>query len=62
LTADTADALLGEGEKKGIKDGIDKEVVGAFDALNAKIQKAKTLLENLKNRTSRKRKRQYHSN
>jgi hypothetical protein len=48
LTADTADALLGEGEKKGIKDGIDKEVVGAFDALNAKIQKAKTLLENLK--------------
>jgi hypothetical protein len=50
LTADTADALLGEGEKigKGIKDGIDKEVVGAFDALNAKIQKAKTLLEDLK--------------
>jgi hypothetical protein len=48
LTADTADALLGEGEKKGIKSGIDKEVVGAFDALNAKIQKAKTLLEDLK--------------
>jgi hypothetical protein len=48
LTADTADALLREGEKKGIKSGIDKEVVGAFDALNAKIQKAKTLLENLK--------------
>jgi hypothetical protein len=38
------------GEKIGkeVKDGIDKEVVGAFDALNAKIQKAKTLLENLK--------------
>jgi hypothetical protein len=58
LTADTADALLGDGEKngekagekigKGIKSGIDKEVVSAFDALNAKIQKAKTLLENLK--------------
>jgi hypothetical protein len=58
LTAETADALLREGEKngekagekigKGIKSGIDKEVVGAFDALNAKIQKAKTLLEDLK--------------
>jgi hypothetical protein len=58
LTAETADALLREGEKngenagekigKGIKSGIEKEVVGAFDALNAKIQKAKTLLENLK--------------
>ena len=38
------------GEKIGkeVKDGIDKEVVSAFDALNAKIQKAKTLLENLK--------------
>ena len=38
------------GEKIGkeVKDGIDKEVVGAFDALNAKIQKAKTLLQNLK--------------
>jgi hypothetical protein len=58
LTADTADALLREGKKngekagekigKGIKSGVEKEVVGAFDALNAKIQKAKTLLNNLK--------------
>jgi chromosome segregation ATPase len=42
LTADTADALLGERAKKGkgIKSGIDKEVVGAFDALKRKNTKS----------------------
>jgi len=56
LKEDTAGALLNKdnGKEQGktigknIKSGVEKEVVGAFDALNAKIQKAKTLLENLK--------------
>jgi len=56
LKEDTAGALLNKdnGKEQGktigknIKSGVEKEVVGAFDALNAKIQKAKTLLEDLK--------------
>ena len=54
ITAETADTLLGNGEKagakvgKGIKSGLEKEVLGAFDALQKKISEAEKLLQNLK--------------
>lgn len=54
ITAETADTLLGNGEKagakvgKGIKSGVEKEVLGAFDALQKKISDTEKLLLNLK--------------
>jgi len=55
LKEDTAGSLLNKesGKEQGktigknIKSGVEKEVVGAFDALNKKIQETETLLNNL---------------
>ena len=54
LTSETADALLLNGKKsgeklgKGITSGVEKEALGAFDALQKKISEAEKLLQNLK--------------